>query len=68
MDTVDDLLSRIIEHMLVPSLTVIPPGCLDHPVRMCAIEITVLVDHLEFYPETEFYTDLLHLFGQSVDT
>ena len=53
--------------MLVPCLAVIAPGCLDHPVRMRAVQVAVLIDHLELDPEAEFQADLFHLPGQSLD-
>ena len=49
-------------------LALVAPGHMDDPVRVRAVEITVLIDHLKLEPETELDSDLLHLLRQPVDT
>ena len=42
--------------------------CADNPVRMCTVEITVFVDHLQLYPQTKFQSQFFYFSGQTTDT
>ena len=41
--------------------------CADNPVRMCTVEITVFVDHLQLYPQTKFQSQFFYFSGQTTD-
>ena len=67
VNIVDDFRTREVEHVLLAAMRSVTPLCVQDPVGMRAVELAVLVYHLELDPEAELHAKAIDALREARD-